>query len=265
MPLATSADRASRLRQALKALLDDYQRQVETVLPLRQLVKGSVYELRTRCGKPSCHCASDQGPLHTSTVISWSEHGKTRLRTLPPANSLTSASRPKTTGTSAKPAPHSSNCTSGSWPTSIAWRPLSGCRHPSRLRAGGKDNGPHLFSVRPFLRAGSSAPGRHRLPGARLGSRRSRFVPPPHPAAGDPTLGGNLSHTAEKGGGTGLDLSVQRTHSQAPRRPELSRLSAHPALRRSNRSLGARDGRPQNAASGNRRRDLGLPRLQRQK
>jgi hypothetical protein len=82
--LATSADRASRLRQALQALRDGYQRQVDTLLPLRQLVKGSVYDLRTRCGKPSCHCASEQGPLHTSTVISWSEHGKTRLRTLPP-------------------------------------------------------------------------------------------------------------------------------------------------------------------------------------
>jgi len=82
--LATSPDRASGLRQTLKTLLEDYQRQVDALLPLRQLVKGSVYSLRTRCGKPSCHCASDQGPLHTSTVISWSEHGKTRLRTLPP-------------------------------------------------------------------------------------------------------------------------------------------------------------------------------------
>lgn len=78
-----AAERASRLRQALHALLDDYQRQLDTLLPLRQLVKGSVYDLQTRCGKPSCHCASQAGPLHTSTVISWSEHGKTRLRTLP--------------------------------------------------------------------------------------------------------------------------------------------------------------------------------------
>jgi len=82
--LAASADRASRLRQALMTLLADYQRQLDTLLPLRHLVKGSVYDLQTRCGKPSCHCASDEGPLHTSTVISWSEHGKTRLRTLPP-------------------------------------------------------------------------------------------------------------------------------------------------------------------------------------
>lgn len=82
--MATPAERASRLRLALKTLIDDYQRQIDTLLPLRQLVKGSVYDLQTRCGKPSCHCASDQGPLHISTVITWSEHGKTRLRTLPP-------------------------------------------------------------------------------------------------------------------------------------------------------------------------------------
>jgi len=78
------ADRASRLRLALKSLLAEHQRQLDEMLPLRQLVKGSVYELKTRCGKPSCHCASEEGPLHSSTVLSWSEHGKTRLRTLPP-------------------------------------------------------------------------------------------------------------------------------------------------------------------------------------
>ena len=82
--MAASADRASRLRRALLTLLHDYQRQLHALLPLRQLVKGSVYDLRTRCGKSSCHCASQKGPLHTATVISWSEHGKTRLRTLPP-------------------------------------------------------------------------------------------------------------------------------------------------------------------------------------
>lgn len=82
--MTVRAEHASRLRLALKALLADHQRQLEALLPLRQLVKGSVYELQTRCGKPSCHCASDEGPLHSSTVLSWSEKGKTRLRTLPP-------------------------------------------------------------------------------------------------------------------------------------------------------------------------------------
>jgi hypothetical protein len=81
--LTTRTDRASRLRLALRTLLADSQRQLDELLPLRQLVKGSVYELHTRCGKPSCHCASEEGPLHSSTLLSWSEHGKTRLRTLP--------------------------------------------------------------------------------------------------------------------------------------------------------------------------------------
>jgi len=81
--LTVRTDRASRLRRALQSLLADHQRHLHELLPLRQLVKGSVYELQTRCGKPACHCASDDGPRHSSTVLSWSEHGKTRLRTLP--------------------------------------------------------------------------------------------------------------------------------------------------------------------------------------
>ena len=82
--MTLKVDRASRLRLALKSLLAEHQQQIDELLPLRQFVKGSVYELKTRCGKPSCHCASEQGPLHPSPVLSWSEHGKTRLRTLPP-------------------------------------------------------------------------------------------------------------------------------------------------------------------------------------
>ena len=81
MPTAP-AERASRLRFALKALLDDCRLCLEDLLPLRELLKGSVYELKTRCGKPSCHCASPHGPLHATTVLSWSQSGKTRLRSL---------------------------------------------------------------------------------------------------------------------------------------------------------------------------------------
>ena len=83
--MPTAGERASRLRQTLRARLADYQQRLEDLLPLRQLLKGSVYELKTRCGKPTCHCAEPEGPLH-STVLSWSEHGKTRLRTLPPGD-----------------------------------------------------------------------------------------------------------------------------------------------------------------------------------
>lgn len=81
MPTA-SAVRASRLRLALKSLLDDYCRSLEDLLPIREMLKGSVYELKTRCGKPSCHCAAPDGPRHASHVLSWSHSGKTRLRSV---------------------------------------------------------------------------------------------------------------------------------------------------------------------------------------
>ena len=81
--MSARADQASRLRQTLGSLLADCHRQLAQLLAVRQLLKGSVYQLKTRCGKPSCHCAAPEGPLHTSTVLSWSERGRTRLRTLP--------------------------------------------------------------------------------------------------------------------------------------------------------------------------------------
>jgi hypothetical protein len=77
------AERASRLRRALNSLLDDYRHTLEDLLPLRQLLKGSIYELKTRCGKPSCHCAAQDGPLHATTVLSWSQAGRTRLCSVP--------------------------------------------------------------------------------------------------------------------------------------------------------------------------------------
>ncbi len=77
-----SPDLASRQRQLLDQLAKDYRRQVRDVLQQRELVKGSVYLLQTRCGNASCHCAKPQGPLHSATVLSWSQSGKTRIRSL---------------------------------------------------------------------------------------------------------------------------------------------------------------------------------------
>lgn len=78
-----SAEAASRQRQMLRELAADYGRQLRQVLPVRQLLKGSVYQLRTRCGHPSCHCAQPDGQRHSATVLSWSEAGRTRLRSIP--------------------------------------------------------------------------------------------------------------------------------------------------------------------------------------
>jgi hypothetical protein len=46
------------------------------------LVKGNVYEMARKCGKPSCACR--RGELHRTTVLSWSQRGKTRLFSIPP-------------------------------------------------------------------------------------------------------------------------------------------------------------------------------------
>lgn len=81
---ATDATDTSRQRQILDHLSAEYSRHVHDVLRHRELIKGSVYEIHTRCGNPSCHCAKPRGARHAATVLSWSEAGKTRIRSLPP-------------------------------------------------------------------------------------------------------------------------------------------------------------------------------------
>ena len=72
----------SRLRQALRQRLKDLERSLEVVFGRAPLVKGNVYEMARKCGKPSCACT--RGQLHRSMVLSWSERGKTRLFSIPP-------------------------------------------------------------------------------------------------------------------------------------------------------------------------------------
>jgi hypothetical protein len=77
-----SADRNSRLRQALYHLRAELGRLLLVFLNRQPMMTGSIYELRRKCGKPSCRCA--QGvELHSSTVISWTSKGRKRLRTVP--------------------------------------------------------------------------------------------------------------------------------------------------------------------------------------
>ena len=82
--MAPRLEQASRQRRVLLGLLADYRRLIQQILALRQLLKGSVYELKSRCGKPSCHCALPQGLPHSTTVLSWSQGGRTQLRSLRP-------------------------------------------------------------------------------------------------------------------------------------------------------------------------------------
>jgi hypothetical protein len=72
----------SRLRQELRRLLADLERSLEVVFSRTPLIKGTVYEMARKCGKPSCACT--RGKLHKSLVLSWSHQGKTRLKSIPP-------------------------------------------------------------------------------------------------------------------------------------------------------------------------------------
>ncbi len=72
----------SHLRQDLRRLLGELKRSVKVVFGRGPLVKGNVYEMARKCGKPSCACT--RGELHRSMVLSWSHRGKTRLMSVPP-------------------------------------------------------------------------------------------------------------------------------------------------------------------------------------
>ena len=71
----------SRLRLSLRRLSDEARKLIEPSFSDKPMIKGSVYELKRKCGKPGCKCA--QGELHSRMVLSASEKGKTRLRVIP--------------------------------------------------------------------------------------------------------------------------------------------------------------------------------------
>lgn len=50
------------------------------VRPEPFMVRGAVFTLRRRCGKPSCHCATEAG--HESPALAYPEGGRTKTVTL---------------------------------------------------------------------------------------------------------------------------------------------------------------------------------------
>lgn len=46
------------------------------------MVRGTILQLRRRCGKPQCHCA--EGAPHVNWALSYSEKGRTRMLTVRP-------------------------------------------------------------------------------------------------------------------------------------------------------------------------------------
>jgi hypothetical protein len=74
-------EKFSQLRQTLLHLANEIRGLVQPFFSDRPVIKGTVYELKRRCGKPGCKCA--RGELHGRMVVSASEGGKTRLGVIP--------------------------------------------------------------------------------------------------------------------------------------------------------------------------------------
>jgi hypothetical protein len=74
-------EKFSQLRQTLLHLAGEIEGLVKPLFSDRPVIKGTVYELKRKCGKPGCKCA--RGELHTRMVVSASERGKTRLQVIP--------------------------------------------------------------------------------------------------------------------------------------------------------------------------------------
>jgi len=78
---STDKKKFSQLRQSLARLANEIRQIVDPFFSDKPVIKGSVYELKTKCGKPGCKCA--KGEPHHRMVVSASEKGKTKLRAIP--------------------------------------------------------------------------------------------------------------------------------------------------------------------------------------
>jgi hypothetical protein len=87
MGAASADDKTSRLRQALAKLRDEMTGALDVFMRRGPLVRGSVYELRRKCGKTTCACASGK-KLHACMAITWTDAGRKRLRSLPPKEEM---------------------------------------------------------------------------------------------------------------------------------------------------------------------------------
>lgn len=74
-------ERLSRIRQSLVELTQEVERLLPILMDRLPMVKGTVYEQRRKCGKPTCCCAT--GKLHATMMLSRSERGRTKLMAIP--------------------------------------------------------------------------------------------------------------------------------------------------------------------------------------
>jgi hypothetical protein len=80
--MALMNQRLSSLRSKLLLAQQRLPALLEACFGREPLLPGSLYTLRRKCGKPSCHC--NRGTLHASTVLSYRGQGRPRNLSPPP-------------------------------------------------------------------------------------------------------------------------------------------------------------------------------------
>jgi len=78
-----SSPKVSASRQRAGRIAKELRRVLMPLLSPQILLRGTVYELRPRCGKPSCACASSEEKRHRRWVLSYTVAGQKRMRVVP--------------------------------------------------------------------------------------------------------------------------------------------------------------------------------------
>jgi len=71
----------SQARLKLKQLANELLKLIDIFLSRKPLIKGGVYQSRSRCGKPNCRCVRE-GALHGVWKLYWTEGGKTKQQAI---------------------------------------------------------------------------------------------------------------------------------------------------------------------------------------
>ena len=78
-----SSSKVSASRQRAAGIAKELRVAIQPLLSAQILLRGTVYELRTRCGKSACACAGSDDKRHRRWVLSYTVKGKKRMRVVP--------------------------------------------------------------------------------------------------------------------------------------------------------------------------------------
>ena len=70
----------SRCRQRIRQIVKEIGEAAEIIMQRKRLLRGTIYNMKRRCGKSGCRCT--QGRLHATECLSTSIGGKTRMQAL---------------------------------------------------------------------------------------------------------------------------------------------------------------------------------------